>query len=75
LHFLSSPSERPTPEELNKLLGYASSNVGDCNYLLSIISVDVQTAFREEKSTGHIAKLQSVSTSETQVFHRHYPQK
>jgi hypothetical protein len=39
----------------NKLLGHA--------YLLSITSVDTQAAFlREKLSTGHIAKLRSVST-------------
>jgi hypothetical protein len=42
------------PGERNKVLGHASSDVGDRNYLLSITSVDVRT--------DHIAKLRGVST-------------
>jgi hypothetical protein len=63
LPFFLRRAEQAHPGELNKLLGHASSDVGDCDYLLSMTSVDAQAAFLQEKpSTGNIAKLRSVST-------------
>jgi hypothetical protein len=54
-------AERVTPGERNKVLGHASSDVGDRDYL-SIIPLDVQGAFlQEEPRTEHITKLRSVS--------------
>ena len=66
---------RATPGERNKVLGHASSDIGDKDYL-STITLDVQAAFlREEPRTDHITKLRSVSTKRARGLPRALPAK
>ena len=66
--------ERVTPGERNKLLGYASSDIGDRDYLLNITSVNAQAAFlREKPRFNHITKLRSVNTKRARVFPQALP--
>jgi hypothetical protein len=60
--FFLSRVEGATPGERNKLLGHASSDIGDRDYL-SNLTLDAQSAFLQQKPrVDHIDKLRSVST-------------
>ena len=53
--------------ERNKLFGWATSDVGDREYLSSITSVGAQAAAYQ-----HIANCETSVSSEHQAFHRRY---